>query len=113
MHSAKVAAKIRAQIRQFLGEVSMGLPHTAARLVREVIFGVQSRASVRLSEIARALEEEIGLKTSNGPRSESTAFPSSVSTPLRMGSSSSLFGRGAGIGPARPDPRANLLPLFS
>ncbi len=46
MHSAKVAAKIRAQIRQFLGEVSMGLPNTAARLVREVIFGVQSRASV-------------------------------------------------------------------
>ena len=24
-----------------------------------------------------------------------------------------IFGRGAGIGPARPDPRANLLPLFS
>ena len=40
----------------------MGLPKTAARLVREVIYGVQSRASVRLSEIARALEEDIGLK---------------------------------------------------
>ena len=30
--------------------------------MREVIYGVQSRASVRLSEIARALEEGIGLK---------------------------------------------------
>ena len=62
MHSAKIAVKIRAQIRQFSGEVSVGLPKTAARLVREVIYGVQSRASVRLSEIARALEEGIGLK---------------------------------------------------
>ena len=62
MHSAQVAAQIRAQIRQFWEEVSVGLPKTAARLVREVIYGVQSRASVRLSEIGRALEEEIGLK---------------------------------------------------
>ena len=62
MHSVKVAAKIRAQIRQFSGEVSVGLPKTAARLVREVIYGVQCRGSVRLSEIARALEEKIRLK---------------------------------------------------
>ena len=62
MHSAKVAAQIRVQIRRFSGEVSGGLPETAARLVREVIYGVQSRGSVRLSEIARALEEKIRLK---------------------------------------------------
>ena len=62
MHSAKIAAKIREQIRRFSGEVSVGLPKTAARLVREVIYGVQSRGSVRLSEIARALEETIRLK---------------------------------------------------
>ena len=37
------------------------MPKTAARLVREVIYGVQSRGSVRLSEIARALEEKIRL----------------------------------------------------
>ena len=62
MHSAKVAAQIREQIRRFSGEVSVGLTKTAARLVREVIYGVQSRASVRLSEIARALEEGVRLK---------------------------------------------------
>ena len=62
MHRAKLASKIRAQIRQFSGEVSVGLPKTAARMVREVIYGVQSRASVHLSEIARALEEKIALK---------------------------------------------------
>ena len=54
MHSAKVATQIRAQIRRFSGEVSVGLPKTAARLVREEIYAVQSRALVRLSEIARA-----------------------------------------------------------
>ena len=62
MHSANIAAKIRAQIRQFSGVVLMGLPKTAARLIREVIYGVQSRASLRLSEIVRPLEEGIGLK---------------------------------------------------
>ena len=62
MHSAKIAAKKREQIRRFSGEVSVGLPKTAARLVREVIYGVQTRGSVRLSEIARALEEKIQLK---------------------------------------------------
>ena len=40
----------------------MRLPKTAARLVREVIYGVQTRGSVRLCEIARALEETIRLK---------------------------------------------------
>ena len=60
MHSVKVASNIRAQIRQFSGEVSVGLPKTAARLVREVIYGVQSRASVRLSEIGRALDGSSG-----------------------------------------------------
>ena len=40
MRSAKVAAQIRAQIRQFSGEVSVGLPEIAARLIREVIYGV-------------------------------------------------------------------------
>ena len=62
MNSAKIAAKIREQILRFSGEVSVGLPKTAARLVREVIYGVQTRGSVRLSEIARALEETIRLK---------------------------------------------------
>ena len=62
MNSAKIAAKIREQTLRSSGEVSVGLPKAAARLVREVIYGVQSRISVRLSEIIRALEETIGLK---------------------------------------------------
>lgn len=62
MDDAKIAWKIREKIHQFSGKLSAGLPKTAQRLVREVVFGVQSRGSVRLSEIARALEENTSLK---------------------------------------------------
>ena len=71
MDDAKIAWKIREKIHEFSGKLSAGLPKTAQRLVREVIFGVQSRAnretrrvhgSVRLSEIARSLEEKTSIK---------------------------------------------------
>ena len=38
------------------------VPKTAGRLIREVVYGIQSRGSVRLSEIARSLEEGTSLK---------------------------------------------------
>ena len=62
MDDAKIAWKIREKIQQFSGKLSAHLPKTAQRLVREVVFGVQSRGSVRLSEIARSLEENRSLK---------------------------------------------------
>ena len=62
MDDARIAWKIREKIHQFSGKLSADLPKTAQRLVREVVFGVQSRGSVRLSEIARALEENISIK---------------------------------------------------
>lgn len=62
MHDAKVAHRIRARIAEFSGEVSRGLPKTAGRLVREVVYGMQSRGSVRLSEIARSLQESTSVK---------------------------------------------------
>lgn len=62
MHHAKVAHRIRAQITEFSGKLTRGLPKTAGRLVREVVYGIQSRGSVRLSEIARSLEESTSLK---------------------------------------------------
>lgn len=62
MNDAKVAWKIREKIDEFSGKLSLGLPKTGQRLVREVLYGVQCRASVRLSEIARALEESTSMK---------------------------------------------------
>ena len=62
MNDAKVGGKIRGKIEAFSGKLSRGLPKVGQRLVREVLYGVQSRGSVRLSEIGRALGETTGMK---------------------------------------------------
>lgn len=46
----------------FSGELSAGLPNVTCRFVTEMIFGVQVRGSVRLTEVGRALGERILLK---------------------------------------------------
>lgn len=62
MNDARIAHQIRGKVTEFSGKVSKGLPKTGRRLVREVIYGIQSRGSVRLSEIARSLEESTVMK---------------------------------------------------
>jgi hypothetical protein len=65
MNSSRVAFRLREQIDYFSGELSKGLPKTAQRFVREMIYGIQARQSVMLTEVARALEEPIRLKKSH------------------------------------------------
>jgi hypothetical protein len=62
MHYAGTAYKLRPQTVKFSGVLSQGLPKTARRFVTEMIYGIQARQSVRLTEIGRALEERIGLR---------------------------------------------------
>lgn len=62
MHSSRIAGKIRSQIGRFSGEVSRGLCKTGRRFVAEMIYGIQVRQSVMLSEVGRSLNEEIALK---------------------------------------------------
>lgn len=62
MDHAKIAHRIREKVAEFSGKVSAGLPKTGRRMVREVLYGMQSRGSVRLSEIARSLEERTRMK---------------------------------------------------
>ena len=62
MYFAKIAQKLRVQIVRFSGELSAGLPKVMRRFVAEMIFGIQARGSVRLTEIGRALGEEISIK---------------------------------------------------
>ena len=52
--------------------VSGGIPKTAQRLVQEVLYGVQCRASVRLSEIARSLQEKTSIKKIMGVKAKSS-----------------------------------------
>jgi hypothetical protein len=62
MYAARLATKLQEQIEWFSGKLSVGLTKPAARMVREVLVGVQARGSVRLSEIARALDEPVAMK---------------------------------------------------
>jgi len=66
MNLAKVTGKLKEQIRLFSGKVSAGLPKAGRRFVMEMIYGVESKQSVHLSEVARCLSERIPLiKTIN------------------------------------------------
>ncbi|MBW2038257.1 MAG: hypothetical protein JRI46_01450 [Deltaproteobacteria bacterium] len=62
MNITQVCAKLRAQMVLFSGKLSDGLPKVMRRFVAEAVYGIAARGSVRLSEIARALQEEISLK---------------------------------------------------
>lgn len=62
MHYAKIAFKLREQILHFSGELSSRWPKVARRFLAETIYGIQARQSVRLTEIARALDEKIPLR---------------------------------------------------
>jgi hypothetical protein len=62
MHPARLATKIQGQIERFSGKLSKGASKPASRMIREVLVGIQARGSVRLSEIARALDEPVAMK---------------------------------------------------
>ena len=62
MNYAKTVLKLREQILKFSGELSLEWPKVLRRFIAETIYGIQARQSVRLTEIARSLEERIALK---------------------------------------------------
>ena len=57
----QIGRKLRQQIHYFSGELCNGMGAVASRFIEEVVFGICSSGSVRLTEIGRALEEEIPL----------------------------------------------------
>ena len=61
MDYARIVHKLREQIIKFSGELSFGWPKVARRFIAEAVYGIQARQSVRLTEIARSLEERIPL----------------------------------------------------
>ncbi len=66
MNHSQVAHKLKGQIQEFSGKLCEGLPKVAGRFVEEMLYGMLCRQSVRVSEIARALNEPIRLiKTEN------------------------------------------------
>jgi hypothetical protein len=62
----RTARKIRSQMARFSGKVSAGLCKAARRFVGEMVYGIQARQSVHLTEVGRSLSEGIALiKTEN------------------------------------------------
>jgi len=61
---SRIASRLREQMHGFLGKLRLQKP--ARRFVLEAVYGIQTRQSVHLTEIARALAEPIPLiKTVN------------------------------------------------
>jgi hypothetical protein len=66
MNRSQVAGKLKGQICEFSGKLCEGLPKVVGRFVGEAVYGILSKQSVRVSEVARSLNEPIRLiKTEN------------------------------------------------
>ena len=59
MNVSQLALRLREQMAGFLGNLQV--PKTAWRFVLEAVYGIQTRQSLHLTEIARALCEPIPL----------------------------------------------------
>ena len=61
MHDSKIRSRLKAQLTKFCWELCAGLSQPLTKFVREMIFGIQSSQDVKLSNIARSLQEKIAL----------------------------------------------------
>jgi hypothetical protein len=57
MHDTKVRSRLKAQLTKFSFELCGGLTKPLAGFVSEMLFGIQSSQDVKLSNIARSLQE--------------------------------------------------------
>lgn len=63
MQDTKVRSRLKAQLTKFSSELCAGLSKPLAKLVCQMLSGVQAGQDVKLSNIARALKEDTALKT--------------------------------------------------
>ncbi len=61
MQSSKVRSRLKAQLTKFTAELSAGLSKPLRAFVGEMLFGIQASQDVKLSQIARSLDEGIPL----------------------------------------------------
>ena len=54
-------SRFKAQVNKFSGIITKGLGKIRARLVREMLYGIQASKDVKLSNISRSLNESIEL----------------------------------------------------
>ena len=87
----QIGVKLRAQIHEFSGKLCRKLGKVAGRFVEEMLYGIQARGSVRLSEVARSLDESISIKKTIDRLSRNLAAPE-----LSEEISRSVLAQGAG-----------------
>jgi hypothetical protein len=58
---SRVRSRLNAQLRKFSLELCVGLSRPLAQFVSQMLFGIQSSQDVRLSNIARALQDDMTL----------------------------------------------------
>jgi len=61
MFDSKVASRLKAQLSKFSRELSEGLPRPSRKFVQQMLYGIQASQDVKLSSIARSLQEKIPL----------------------------------------------------
>jgi len=65
-HDSKIAGKIKAQITFFAHKISSGLKKPLKKFIVQMLYGIQASKDVKLSNIARSLNEKVSLlKTEN------------------------------------------------
>jgi hypothetical protein len=61
MQDNKIRSRLKAQLSKFTRQLSEGLSKPLEKFVGEMLFGIQARQDVKLSNVARSLEEDIPL----------------------------------------------------
>jgi hypothetical protein len=61
MHDSKVRSRLKAQLTKFCAELCGGFKKPLTKFVSEMLYGIQSSQDVKLSNIGRALGEDIPL----------------------------------------------------
>lgn len=61
MQDSKLCSRLKAQLTKFTSELCQGLSRPLEKFVGQALFGIQASQDVKLSNIARSLQEEIPL----------------------------------------------------
>jgi hypothetical protein len=61
VHDSRIRSRLKAQLTKFSSELCEGLSKPLAKFASQMLFGIQSSQDVKLSNIARSLQEDISL----------------------------------------------------
>jgi len=75
MQTTRVAAKLRAQVHQFLGILSLQFSKPQSKFLEQMLFGISASQDCKLSQVARVLGEPILLKKTEERLSRHLATP--------------------------------------